>query len=107
MPKYYGVIGYATIVETSPGVHEETITERCYYGDILDCNRRLEKGEVLNDNIQLRNQVSIVADAFAYNNFMDIKYIVVMGKKWKVSDVSIQSPRLILTLGGLYNGDTA
>lgn len=107
MSKYYGAIGYGLQVETVPGVYEDDITERNYYGDILELSRRFDSGENLNDDIQLKKRVSIVADAYAYDNFMEIRYIVVMGKKWKVSDVDVQPPRLILTLGGLYHGDEA
>lgn len=105
MAKYFGAIGYSAQKQTSPGVYENVIQEREYFGDILARNRRLENGDGLNDDIQLKNRVSIVADAFAYAHFRDILYITVMGEKWKVSDVDVQSPRLILTLGGLYNGD--
>lgn len=105
MAKYYGAIGYAEMVETSPGVSEEIITERSYYGDILRNARNLQSTEHLNDNVNVSNQISIVADPYAIANFHSIRYAVFMGTKWKVPTVDVQPPRLILSLGGLYNGD--
>lgn len=105
MAKYYGVIGYAETIETSPGVWEESITERSYYGDIIKNNRSLQNSEYLNDNINVSNQISIVADPYAIANFHAIRYAEFMGAKWKVPSVDVQTPRLLLTLGGLYNGN--
>ena len=106
MGKYFGAIGYAETLETSPGVWEEVIVEHKYYGDVLRNNRKLEKGDSLNDDVNVNNQISIVADAFAYENFFSIRYIKWMGASWKVEKVEVQRPRLILTLGGVYNGST-
>ena len=105
MAKYYGVIGYAETTETSPGVWTERITERSYYGDIIKNNRNLQNSEYLNDNINVSNQISIVADPYAIANFHAIRYAEFMGAKWKVPSVDVQTPRLLLTLGGLYNGN--
>jgi hypothetical protein len=105
MAKFYGVIGYATDVETAPGVHVEQITERTYSGDLLRNNRRLQSANQLNDNINIANEISIVADPFAYENFHSMRYVEFMGTKWKVSTVDASNyPRLILTTGGVYNG---
>lgn len=105
MAKYYGAIGYAEFVETSPGVQTENIVERKYYGDIVRNIRNLQTTEHLNDNVSVSNQISIVADPYAIANFHSIRYAEFMGAKWKVPSVEVQSPRLLLTLGGLYNGD--
>jgi hypothetical protein len=104
MAKFYGVIGYAETKETSPGVWVEDITERKYYGDITKNSRRLNGGENLNDNLTVTNVISIMADAYAYENFFAIRYVEWMGARWKVSTVEVQRPRLILNLGGVYNG---
>lgn len=103
MAKWYGVIGYADHVETSPGVWEEKIIERGYYGDINRMSRRLESSGNLNDDINISNEISIVADPFANDNFHKILFVEFMGAKWKVSNVEVQRPRLILSIGGLYN----
>lgn len=101
--KYYGAVGYAETTQTSAGVWEEVITERQYYGDILQVHRRLDGSQQINDDISISNKVSIVADPFALNNFVNIRYITWLNQKWKVSEVSVETPRLVLSLGGLYN----
>ena len=104
MAKFYGKIGFATLNESVPGVWEETIVEKPYYGDLLRNSRRLQGSENLNDDVNISNQISIVSDPYANQNFHSIRYVEFMGAKWKVSDVEVQYPRLILTLGGVYNG---
>lgn len=104
MAKWYGVVGYAETIETSPGIWTEQITERSYYGDIRRNTRKLQSTEHLNDDVTIANDISIVADPFAYQNFHAIRYVKFMGAKWKISNVEVQHPRLLLTTGGLYNG---
>ena len=104
MAKWFGVIGFAETVETKPGVWEEQITEVNYYGDVMRNSRTLQTSDQLNDNVNIANQISIVADPFANQHFHNMRYAVYMGVKWKVSTVEVQRPRLILTIGGLYNG---
>jgi len=103
MAKFYGAIGYAETKETAPGVWRESITERSYYGDVIRNTRRWEGSEHLNDDLNINNLISIVADAYANENFFAIRYIIWMGSKWKVTNVEVQRPRLVLTIGGLYN----
>lgn len=105
MAKFYGSIGFATLVETKPGVWKEQIVEHNYYGDLTRNNRRLQEANQLNDNINISNEISIVADPFARENFHSMRYVEFMGTKWKVSNVDVQYPRLILTVGGVYNGE--
>lgn len=107
MAKFYGEIGYVLSVETAPGVWEDDITERSYFGDILRNTRRLQEGEYLNDDLTVGNSISVVADAYANEHFFAIRYIKWAGTRWTVSDVDVQSPRLTLRLGGVYNGPTA
>ena len=104
MAKWYGAIGYAETVEVRPGVKEEQITELNYFGDLVRNTRRLMSTDQLNDNINVANEISILADPFAEQNFHNMRYVEFMGAKWKISNVDVQRPRLILTLGGLYNG---
>lgn len=104
MAKFYGKIGYANTVETKPGVYEEQIVERSYYGDLIRNTRRLQSADQVNDDINISNEISIVADPYATNNFHAMRYAVFMGTKWKISNVEVSYPRLILTLGGVYNG---
>lgn len=104
MAKYFGSIGYADTVETSPGIFKEQIITKDYYGDIIRNNRRLENDGQINDDINITNQISIVSDPYAIDNFWKIRYATFLGQKWKVKTVDVEFPRLILTLGGLYNG---
>lgn len=106
MAKYYGNIGFASTSEVRPGVWKPTIVEYPYYGDILDMGRRLQSSDKVNDNITISDKISIVADPFARENFYSMKWIEYAGAKWKVSSVSVSYPRLILTLGELYNEST-
>ena len=104
MAKFYGAIGYADQVDTGHGVWGEQITERNYYGDVVKNTKRFEKGEHLNDDLNVSNTISIIADAYAEQHFFAIRYVSWMGAKWKVTNVDVQRPRLVLSLGGVYNG---
>lgn len=101
--KFYGVIGYVETVETSPGIFEEQPTEHNYFGDLIRNTRMLQNSGNVNDNINIGNQISIIADPFAYQNFHSMRYVEFMGAKWKITNVEVQYPRLILTIGGVYN----
>lgn len=103
MAKFYGAIGYSKMQEGSPGVHEETIIEKNYSGDIIRNSRRWETTENLNDNLLINNQFSIVADSFATSNLSCMRYVKWNGACWKITNVEIQRPRFIITIGGVYN----
>ena len=105
MAKFYGVIGFAVLTETKPGVWKDQLVRREYFGDLTRNNRRLQEANQLNDNINISNEISIIADPFARENFHTMRYVEFMGTKWKVSNVDVQYPRLILTVGGVYNGE--
>lgn len=105
MGKFYGPIGYAVTEETAPGVWEDKITERMYYGELVRNTRKLQTVDQLNDNINVANEISILADPFARENFHLMKYVEFMGAKWKITSVEVQYPRLTLTVGGVYNGE--
>lgn len=101
--KYCGKIGFATTSETVPGNWTEQITEKLYYGDLIRNSRKLQSSGNQNDNIVISNEISIIADPFAKENFHAIRYAEYIGTKWKVSSVDVQYPRLILSLGEVYN----
>ena len=103
MAKFCGAIGYAVTKETEPGIWEEQIVEVEYFGDVIRNSRRFSGSAKVNDDINISNQISIIADPFANNNFHAMKYVVFMGAKWKISEVTVQYHRLVLTIGGLYN----
>lgn len=108
MAKFFGTIGFNEgTVETTPGVWEQQIVEHQYYGDLIRNNRRLQPSNGLNDNISISNEISIVADPYANANFHSMRYVDFMGTKWKITNVDVQFPRLILTLGGVWNEQPA
>jgi len=107
MAKFYGPIGYVETQETRPGIHQENVTERNYSGDVFRSVRKLASGESIIDDVTVNNSLSIVADPYAYQHFFAIRYVKWMGAYWKVTNVEVQNPRLLLTIGGVYNGPTA
>ena len=107
MAKWFGKIGYAETVETTPGVWKEKIAVRDYYGDLTRNTRRLQSADKVNDDLNISNEPSIVSDPYAINNFHSTRYAEFMGAKWKISNVEVAYPRLILTLGGVWNGEQA
>lgn len=104
MSRFYGKVGYADEVETMPGVFENKMIIHYYRGEVMSNFRRLSNGDSINDNVEINNKFSIIADPYACQNFHNIRYIEHMGVKWKVTNVEVQHPRLILTAGGVYNG---
>lgn len=105
--RYYGKIGYAICEEEEQSVWVDKIVERNYYGDVVKLKSSWKNAERRNDDLEIGHQISIVADAFASENFSSIKYAEMMGSLWKVIGVEVERPRLILTLGGVYNGEQA
>lgn len=103
MAKWFGEIGYLVTTETSPGVWEEQIIKRNYYGEIRKNTRRFETSDKVNDDINISNVISIVADPFAYDNYHNMRYVTFRGVKWKVTNIEEAFPRLTLTVGGVYN----
>jgi hypothetical protein len=108
MAKFYGEVGYGTTVETpvGSGVWVDQITEKSYFGDVIRNTRQLQQGDKVNDDISVANSISIVADPYANQNIFAMRYIRWMGTLWVITDVDVQSPRLLLRLGGAYNGPT-
>ena len=128
MARFYGKVGYGVSEETVPGVWSERITERAYYGDVLNDLRSTASAEKVNDDVRLQHRISIVAEAYsdisslgayskAYSeafsggsvleNYLQIKYVEWAGFLWTVYSVDVERPRLILSLGGVYNGPRA
>mgnify|MGYP003403774312 CR=1 FL=1 len=108
MAKFFGEVGYGHAIEEPPGsgVWKDVMVAREYFGEVLRNTRKLDSGESLNSDISVGNSISIVADAFAIEHFMKIKYIRWMGVLWTVTTVEPKHPRLILSLGEVYNGAT-
>jgi hypothetical protein len=108
MARFHGEVGYGEAEETFPGsgVWVDTVVEFPYSGDVIRNTRKLDNGESLNDDISVGNSISIVADQYAIEHFFKIKYVKWAGVLWTVSSVEVRDPRLILSLGSVYNGPT-
>lgn len=107
MARFYGNVGYAIPTKTAKGVTSDIITERAYYGEILDTTRYDNSDDKVNDDLRMTQRTRILADAFAFENFSRIKFVVWMGTAWKVTSVAVERPRLLLTLGEVYHGSRA
>lgn len=107
MARTSGVIGYGEQQNTAPGVWEDVIVERKYRGDVLRNSAGPQEGQKVNDDLTVGNSISVVASAYHREHFFNIRYISWQGALWKVSNVDVQMPRLIMRLGGLYHGPTA
>ena len=109
MTRFFGEVGYGSSIEdpSGSGVWVDAITEFQYYGDVIRNARRLDAGDNLNSELTVNNSISIVADEYANEHFFDIRYVRWAGVLWTVTNVEVRSPRLILSLGGVYNGPTA
>lgn len=105
MNKYFGQLGFAETQEVpaNSGIWKEVIVEYDYYGDILRNSRNRGSSDKVNEDVEISNQISIVSDAYATEHLYNIRYITWLGNKWKVSSIDVEYPRLILSIGGLYN----
>ena len=108
MGKWYGTVGFVRQYEDPdcPGVWKDEVTRKKYAGDIIRCSYRTQPSENLHDNLTVSNRISIIADPFANENVSNIRYVEFMGANWKVTEVEANYPKLILSVGGVYNGQT-
>lgn len=104
MAKFYGIIGYVATTETEPGIWEEQLTERSYYGELVRNISKFQTSGGVNDDVNVSNEISIVADPYAIQNFQSMRYVTFMGTKWKINSIEVKYPRLVLSIGGIYNG---
>lgn len=111
MAKFYGVIGYVETVETKPGIWSDDVVEHSYYGDLTKNYGKHESSGGVNDDINIANVISVVSDPYAMEHFFSIRYVKFklpqLGGVWKVTNVEVSYPRIILTIGGVYNGKQA
>jgi len=107
MAKFYDKIGFVETIDDGYGVwQEKVVREANYYGDVLLNARRWNDGGNVNENLDIKNKLSILADPYAYQHFHSMKYVHWMNQYWKITEIEVQYPRLILTIGGVYNGPT-
>ena len=105
MARFYGAIGFAKMVEVRPGISKETYVERYYKGDILRNNRQWSPSEYLNDNININNEISIVADSFVNRHFGVMRYVRWMEQTFEITSATIDTERhrIVLSIGGVFN----
>lgn len=106
MDRFFDKVGFASTGALEDGVWSGNITERSYKGTVLEATRSLEPGDKVEDDIRLQHRIRIIGDAFALENYFNIRYVLVNGVRWKVNTVSVERPELTLSLGGVYAGDT-
>lgn len=104
MARYCGKIGFSISKETAPGIYEDDITERTYYGDVVRDLRKENRTDKIVRDVTISNSFSVVADPFAFENFQFIKYLKYMGIAWNVESVEVQYPRLLISVGGIWHG---
>lgn len=103
--KWCGKIGFRETLEIEPGIWgDDEIVEKTYYGDVMQVSRRNQMTDNVNDDIVISNQISIISDPYANNNLTSMAYVEFMGTKWKITNIAVRMPRLVITLGGKYNG---
>ena len=103
MAKFCGIVGFIKTVEVEPGLWEEQLIEHNYYGDVTRNTSKFQPSGGVNDDINVSNTISIVADPFANENFQHMRFVEFMGTKWKITNVEVQYPRLLLSIGGVYD----
>lgn len=105
MAKFFGKIGFDVTSEIRPGVWKRSVVEQQYYGDVIRRSARFQENDKVNSDFTISNQISILMDDFLGENISSMLYVTYMGAKWKISNIEINAPRLILSIGGLYGAN--
>lgn len=105
MAKFHGIIGFGVTEKTSPGVWKDTVTERRYTGDVIKNAQRWNSKDEMNPELTISDTISIIGDSFAMENVSAIKFVEWRGAKWCVKTITVEPPRVLLAIGGLYHGD--
>lgn len=105
MARYYGRVGFKIAEDDqTTGIVRNTVVEKPYFGRIIEHSRKWQGSDSATDDLVLANQIAITANDYAFNHATAIAYAVYMNGRWKVTDIRIKRPEIILTLGGIYNG---
>lgn len=106
MAKFSGTVGFVQYVDVNgDGVYKEVRTEKHYRGDVIRLSSRHENSEGVNDNFTINNEIQIIADPFAYQNFQYMRYVNYLGANWEITSATVGRPRITLQIGGVYNGE--
>lgn len=108
MALFYGPIGFVETVEdpAGSGIWIEVPVEKNYRGEIQRNTKRWDSGDKINPNLNISNSISILADPYVSNHLNAIRYIKWLGGYWEITSVDVEFPRLLLSIGGVYNGPT-
>lgn len=105
MTKYKGHIGYSVQEEIRPGVWGQPFVRECmFYGDVIEPYIRHDQSDNVNDDLKIANTISILVDPKSFKHASNMRYLEYMGSRWKITGFQTRYPRIILTLGGVYNG---
>lgn len=107
MTKWAGKIGFSETVKTALDVYSEVITEKQYYGEVTKNTRRWDSSDNVNDNFVVSNGISVIADDYLFTHLKYMRYVIWQGIRWKIKDISVEYPRLNMSIGDIYNGPTA
>ena len=103
MARFYGKIGFVDTYESSPGIWSERTVSKTYSGDVLNNRRRFENGESINDNPVMVNYISVVGDDYMLDNYEMMRWVEFNSKRWKITAVELEYPRVKINFGGLWN----
>lgn len=101
--KYYGALGFVEYIEEPVGVFREVIREYNYYGDVVRIINHSQGAEKVTDDLKVNNQISVLVDPYALENFANLRYATFNNSKWEVSAVELAYPRLVISFRGLYH----
>lgn len=104
MAKFNGNIGFEQTIEKVPGVWSTECVLKNYKGDVLRNTFRYENSQQANDNHSLNIRISLVANDYLLSNLHKLRFVEYLGADWEVTSIDIEFPRIILTIGGVYNG---
>lgn len=107
--KFEGKVGFwIEDNEVKPGLFKPSIVEKSYTGDVSRDNRHWNvTSDSTNSIYRVNNEIGILADLYARQNWDSIRYVLWNGCYWSVTSVTLGYPRITLVLGGVYDGERA
>lgn len=103
--KFSGKAGFRIDdVEIEPGVYKPQVVVKAIKGSVVSNSYQHQNSDKSTiDNVRITNQLSIVANQFLNKHITNLMYVEFQGVKWKVESFDIQPPRVVVSLGGVYN----
>jgi hypothetical protein len=116
MAKFYGTIGYSVTKEimvddgsgseVGTGKWVDEVIEKLYTGDVIKPAYKWRSTDNINPDVVVSDTISIIADGFMLSNTHSMKYVRWRDACWSIVGVDIERPRVLITLGGLFSGQT-